>query len=148
MSCFRLSKKFCKKLTSVVARFWWGGDEKKRCMHWRKWIDIAIPKSEGGMGFKDFELFNQAMLAKQGWRLMTKPASLCARVLKGRYFFFREPVGGLRVSLLSFQGEGYNKPPLGEHTPRPAPLRGAAPTAEIHVTLASTYRLPIASTHL
>jgi hypothetical protein len=26
------------------------------------------------------------MLAKQGWQLMTKPGSLCARVMKGKYF--------------------------------------------------------------
>jgi hypothetical protein len=30
MSCFRLSKKICKRITNVIARFWWGGDEKKR----------------------------------------------------------------------------------------------------------------------
>ena len=26
------------------------------------------------------------MLAKQGWRLLTKPSSLCARVMKARYY--------------------------------------------------------------
>ena len=33
MSCFKLSKKMCKKITLVIARFWWGGDENKRKMH-------------------------------------------------------------------------------------------------------------------
>jgi hypothetical protein len=86
MSCFKLSKKLCKKNTAVVARFWWGGNDEKRKMHWVKWADLARPKSSGGMGFKDFVLFNKAMLAKQGWRLISNPESLCARVLKGKYF--------------------------------------------------------------
>lgn len=38
------------------------------------------------MGFWDLHLFNKAMLGKQGWWLITRPESLCARVLKGRYF--------------------------------------------------------------
>jgi hypothetical protein len=32
----------------------------------RKWCDIAVPKLVGGMGVQDFQLFNQAMPAKQG----------------------------------------------------------------------------------
>lgn len=35
-------------------------------------------------------LFNQAMLGKQGWRLLTRPEALCSRVLKGKYY----PNGG------------------------------------------------------
>ena len=38
------------------------------------------------MGFKDFGIFNKAMLAKQGWRLLCKPDSLCDRVLKDKYY--------------------------------------------------------------
>jgi hypothetical protein len=38
------------------------------------------------MGFRDINLFNKAMLGKQGWPLATQPKSLCARVLRGRYF--------------------------------------------------------------
>lgn len=38
------------------------------------------------MGFRDMALFNQAMLAKQGWRLMIRPNSLSSRLLKGKYY--------------------------------------------------------------
>ena len=47
---------------------------------------LTMPKGEGGMGFWDLPLFNKAMLGKQGWRLITRPDSLCARVIKGKYF--------------------------------------------------------------
>ena len=38
------------------------------------------------MGFRDLYSFNLAMLSKQCWRLITNPDSLCARVLKAKYF--------------------------------------------------------------
>jgi hypothetical protein len=69
-----------------IADQWWGFEDGCKKMHWRSWEWLSSPKSLGGLGFQDFGLFNQAMLAKQCWRLVTCPDSLCARVLKGRYF--------------------------------------------------------------
>ena len=55
-------------------------------MHWYSWWKLCYPKSEGGMEFRDLYSFNLATLAKQCWRLITKPDSLCARVLKAKYY--------------------------------------------------------------
>lgn len=44
-----------------------------------------MPKNQGGLGFRDIHAFNLAMLAKQGWRLVQNPKSLCARILGAKY---------------------------------------------------------------
>ena len=38
------------------------------------------------MGFKDLEKFNEAMLAKQMWRLLTDHTSLFYKVFRAKYF--------------------------------------------------------------
>lgn len=69
-----------------MANYWWGSSTDNRHMHWLRWDHMTQPKTVGGMGFRDLSSFNKAMLGKQGWRLMTRPESLCAKVLKGRYY--------------------------------------------------------------
>jgi hypothetical protein len=64
MSCFQLSKGSCQIIKSIIARFWWRGNLNKRTMHWLAWDKLTKPKSCGGMGFKDLEIFNLAMLGK------------------------------------------------------------------------------------
>lgn len=86
MSCFLLTKKVCKSLSSCMAKFWWNSSIDKRSLHWISWQKLATPKSQGGMGFRDLHLFNLALLGKHGWRFLMNPNSLCARVMKRRYF--------------------------------------------------------------
>ncbi|KAJ9153349.1 hypothetical protein P3X46_026797 [Hevea brasiliensis] len=76
----------CKQINSTLANFWWGQKENEKRLHWIAWDITCKLKFQGGLGFRDIESFNLALLAKQGWRILSDPDSLLAQVLKGRYF--------------------------------------------------------------
>jgi hypothetical protein len=86
MSSFLIPKGLCDQMESQISNFWWGSNVDKRKIHWVNWKKTCKAKSKGGMGFKDLRAFNEALLAKQGWRLVTNPTSLVARILKAKYY--------------------------------------------------------------
>ncbi|XP_045086650.1 uncharacterized mitochondrial protein AtMg00310-like [Aegilops tauschii subsp. strangulata] len=86
MGVFKLPLSVCDDLTRMVRNYWWGSEKGKRKAHWMAWEKIIQPKARGGLGFRDYRIFNQALLARQAWRLLVNPDSLCARVLKAKYY--------------------------------------------------------------
>lgn len=92
MGVFKLPFSVCDDLTRLVRNFWWGSKQGNRKMHWSSWDKLLEPKQRGGLGFRDFRLFNQALLARQAWRLIERPNSLCVTVLKARYYPNGSPV--------------------------------------------------------
>lgn len=59
---------------------------------------MCLPKYKGGLGFKDLNYFNLALLTKQGWHIVHNDQSLLHRAYKARYFpnssLFKSRLGG------------------------------------------------------
>lgn len=85
MSCFKLPMSLCKRIQSALTRFWWDTNTTKKKMAWISWDKLTKAKKEGGLGFRDIQSFNDAMLAKLSSRILEEPNCVLARVLKGKY---------------------------------------------------------------
>ncbi|KAM6556999.1 hypothetical protein CsatB_004018 [Cannabis sativa] len=86
MSVFKLPDSFCSFVKKEMANFWWGAKDGERKLHWKSWKALCNAKSIGGLGFRSLKPFNQAMLAKQAWRIQTNQSPLLTNLFKAKYF--------------------------------------------------------------
>lgn len=86
MSVFKLPKDVCAKFTSAMQEFWWSSKGYRKKLSWVAWDKLCKSKEDGGLGFHDIAMFNQALLGKQAWRIFENLQSLVSRVLQSRYF--------------------------------------------------------------
>lgn len=86
MHVFQLPKGVLKAFQSKITKFWWGKGGGKKGLHYCKWERLCASKWSGGLGFRDLEMFNKALVAKTFWRLMHNPSSLVSRLLQAKYF--------------------------------------------------------------
>ncbi|CAJ2678610.1 unnamed protein product [Trifolium pratense] len=72
-------------LSCVQRNFLWGGglEDKKLC--WVKWDQVCRAKEQGGLGVKNLELFNIALLSKWKWRAIIEKDAIWADLLNFRY---------------------------------------------------------------
>lgn len=85
MQCFKLPQSLCRRIQSAFTRFWWDASPETRKMSWIAWDTMVKSKKDGGLGIRDIQSFNDALLAKTSWRILSSPSCLLARILRGKY---------------------------------------------------------------
>ncbi|KAK3194205.1 hypothetical protein Dsin_025515 [Dipteronia sinensis] len=110
MSLFRLPKGLIADIQMLCCKFWWGSTDAIKKIHWGSWDRLCVRKEDGGINFRNFHVFNQALLAKQGWRLEQNPHSLAAKVVKSCYYpissFMKADKGKYGYGILSHEWNG------------------------------------------
>ncbi|CAM8943968.1 unnamed protein product [Rhodiola kirilowii] len=86
MMCYKLPISICKRLSGIIRKFWWANDMEGRSIYWTNQMKLSLPKNQGGLNFRDLASFNDALLAKQFWRLLENPDSISSKILKVRYY--------------------------------------------------------------
>ncbi|KAK6123842.1 hypothetical protein DH2020_042409 [Rehmannia glutinosa] len=71
LSIFPLPDAVCTKIVKLCRNFLWGTSSKKIA-----WSSICLPKSEGGLGFRDLRAWNNSLLAKTLWNIHAKKDTL------------------------------------------------------------------------
>ncbi|KAL9685260.1 hypothetical protein QQ045_022708 [Rhodiola kirilowii] len=86
MMCYKLPDSVCKRLAGIIRKFWWTNGGENRGIHWANQQKLSMPKSDGGLAFRDLAVFNDALLAKQFWRILENPDTMLGKILKAKYF--------------------------------------------------------------
>lgn len=74
-----------KNYKGIQRIFLWGGGHDQSKIAWVKWETMCLPKDRGGLGIKDINSFNLALLGKWKWSLFQNHNELWAKVLDSKY---------------------------------------------------------------
>ena len=86
MQCFALPSNLLSEMESMFRSFFWGQKKDEKKLVWVAWQKMYAQKKEGGLGMRNLQAFNKALLAKQAWRIIKYPQSLMAKTLANKYF--------------------------------------------------------------
>ncbi|XP_058733400.1 uncharacterized protein LOC131605010 [Vicia villosa] len=100
-SFYKAPTKVLKEINRLESNFLWSGNVNKRSIHWVKWDTVCKPNEKGGLGVRDVEEFNKALLLKGEWRFLKEDKSIWSRFLGLRYH-------KIKLKVLDSSGEAFN----------------------------------------
>ncbi|KAI5430636.1 hypothetical protein KIW84_035011 [Lathyrus oleraceus] len=73
------------EIIKIQRNFLWGDGGGSRKMCWVSWDKICLRTEEGGLGVKNVEWFNLALMSKWGWRFLNDKHAIWFKLLQFRY---------------------------------------------------------------
>nr|KYP53471.1 Putative ribonuclease H protein At1g65750 family [Cajanus cajan] len=89
LSFYKIPKGVSSKISRLQRQFLWGSNQGTKKMAWIKWEKVTDSKEKGGLGIKEINLFNKALLAKWRWCLFHNPESLWVKFICSKYGGFQ-----------------------------------------------------------
>ncbi|GAU10423.1 hypothetical protein TSUD_421820 [Trifolium subterraneum] len=74
----------CDEAEKICRDFIWGSTVNQRKCHLVSWEKICRPKEEGGLGFKNLRMLNQAYIHKLAWQMVAEPNKLWVQVMRAK----------------------------------------------------------------
>ncbi|XP_058754370.1 uncharacterized mitochondrial protein AtMg00310-like [Vicia villosa] len=93
LSFYKAPKKVLKDIVAIQRNFLWGGCEIRKTVNWVSWDTICKTREEGGLGVKNVEIMNVALLSKWKWRILMEKEAVWRDLLEARY-------GNVKVKVL------------------------------------------------
>ncbi|KAL9681842.1 hypothetical protein QQ045_013631 [Rhodiola kirilowii] len=81
MSVYYFPQKNLDNIAKLIGQYWWNKTGRKG-ISWVSREVLQQKKEGGGLGFKDLRVFNEAILMKICWHILTQPQLLVSQVLR------------------------------------------------------------------
>lgn len=85
-SSLAFPKKYTSQIDAITANFIWGFKNDRPAIHLASKARIFSPKLQGGLGLRNANLVNTALLAKHSWNFYTRPNSLLTKWVSAKYY--------------------------------------------------------------
>ena len=85
MSLFKMPELVNRKLESIRAQFFWGGDHDDKKIYWVQWKKVLNSKEKGGLGIGSLKALNLALIQKWRWRFHMDTKGIWNKVITSVY---------------------------------------------------------------
>lgn len=101
LSFYKAHSKIIKEIRVIQAKFLWNGSENKNSIHWMCWDTVCKSRKECGLGVKNIEIMNVALLSKWKWRILEGKKAVWSNILVARYDNIRLKILIVDISVIT-----------------------------------------------